>query len=301
MFRRATSVAAACAVTAGLAAGCGPSGCTAGRIADAYEVYSPFVLAVLPEVAPKTIPGIAVDLGLFAADALAKYVIDHKVKKGTTWLLVEQTLDGQRKTSVFELRTDRDLKVSVNGAQLRHVDLYVRQRQIRVVVPDGAAATVAVTDAQGGDGVAVRGTVPSDLGGSRDLESGRTFHHSLGESDPPESTTADIRYRKYVASGPDLVNGARAARFTGQGRPTLAACMSTPPTAWKDRIEGWPGGKDSAWCVRTNAGHYGLAVHASKSGVFFGGSQGFDGLSYLLWAQPGLPAAAVSEAKIKKC
>lgn len=301
MLRRTTSAAAACALMTGLLAGCDGSGCTATRIANAYEVYSPFVLAVLPEAAPETVPGIAVDLGLFAADALAKYVIDHKVKPGRTWLLVEQTLQGRQKTSVFELGTDRDLKVGVNGAQLQHVDLYVREHQIRVVIPPESAAKVAVTDAQGGDAVAVRGSVPTDLGGSQDLDTGRTFHHSLVNGDSPESGIADVRFRKYVTTKPELINGATAARFTGDGQPTLGACMSTPSTAWTDEIQGWPGDKNTAWCVRTNAGHYGLAVHKSKNGIVFGSTKDIDGIGYLLWAQPGLPAAVVPQAKIKKC
>ncbi|MCP2342264.1 hypothetical protein [Actinomadura rupiterrae] len=301
MLRRTTTAAATVALTASLAAACPGSQCTATRIANAYEVYSPFVLAVLPELAPETIPGIAVDLGLFAADSLAKYVIDHKVKPGKTWLLIEQTLGGRQQTSVFELSTDRDLKVSVNGAQLDHVDLYVRQRQIKVVVPAGTGAKVAVTDAAGGDSVAVRGTVPKDLGGSQDLETGKTFHHSLFKDDAPESSAADVRYTKYVTGDPELINGTVAARYSGSDQPTLGACMSTPSAAWSGKLQGWPGDKNSAWCVKTGAGHYGLAVHKSKNGIFFGSTKDMDGLGYLLWAQPGLPAAVVPQAKIKKC
>ncbi|MFD0690637.1 hypothetical protein [Actinomadura fibrosa] len=298
MFRRLPILAASAVLTTGLAAGCdGSSHCTAVRIADAYEVYAPVVFTVLPEVLPKTIPGLAVDLGLFTADTLARYMIDHKVKDGRTWLLIEQTIQGQRKTTVFELGTARELKVSVNGAQLRQVDLYVRERQVRVVIPQDTPATVTVTDASGGDGVARHGTVAGDLAGTRDLDTGRVFRHTLGKADPPASRAGDVRARAFsINGGLDLVNGARAARFTGPGRPTLAACRSVPATAWASKFRGYgSSGKDLAWCLRTNAGYYGLATPNS-------GASG--GVVYLLWAQPGLPvtaAAPVSPEKMKKC
>lgn len=305
MFRRATSLAAACAVVAGLVSGCQGPGCTA---ANAYEAYAPFVLAVLPEVAPETIPGIAVDLGLFAVDALARYLIDHTVRSGKTWLLIEQTLNGQQKTSVFELNTDHELKVSVNGAQLKHVDIYVKKQQIKVVIPPGTTAKIAVTDAQGSESVKVRGTVPGDLGGSQDLDTGRAYHHTLGQADPPEARTADIRIRRVINTGPELINGATAARFTGTGEPTLSACMSTPSTAWTSKLQDWQGGdKDRAWCIKTNAGRYGLAVPKVTSGVWFGPTKDFGAISYLLWRpQPDLATATatatpVPEAKNNRC
>lgn len=37
------------------------------------------------------------------------------------------------------------------------------------------------------------------------------------------------------------------------------------------------------------------------SGFSFGSTSVFNGIAYLLWAQPGLAAANVPEAKIKKC
>ncbi|MFI7133683.1 hypothetical protein ACIBQ1_48960 [Nonomuraea sp. NPDC050153] len=260
-------------------------------------------MAVLPEAAPKTIPGIAVSLGLFAADALAKYLIDHTVPKNKTWLLVEQTLQGQQRTSVFELNTDHELKVSVNGAQLKQVDLYVTERQIKVVIPPGTTAKVAVTDAKGGSSVAVRGTVPGDLDGSQDLDTGKTF-----QADPPEARAADIRVKRIgIDIGPELINGATAAEFTGTGEPTLSACMSIPAASWTSKLQGWhwPGGdKDSAWCVKTNAGHYGLAVPKVTSAFWAGPTSDFGAISYLLWAQPGLAAATatpVPEAENNRC
>ncbi|AQZ62565.1 hypothetical protein BKM31_14845 [[Actinomadura] parvosata subsp. kistnae] len=259
------------------------------------------MLAVLPEVVPKAIPGIAVSLGLFAADALARYLIEHAVPKDKTWLLIEQTLHGQRRTSVFELGTDHELKVSVNGTQLKHVDLYVKERQIKVIIPPGTAAEVAVTDAGNGDAVAVRGTVPGDLDGSLDLDTGRT-----SPDDSPAARAADIQVETFGFNvGPRLVNGAAAARFAGTGRPTLHACMSMPSTAWTSEFQDWqPGTQDRSWCIRTNAGHYGLAV-PKQTGVFWIGPAADAGaISYLLWAQPGLPAApatTVPGARTDEC
>ncbi|MGN9846777.1 hypothetical protein ACTMTI_52630 [Nonomuraea sp. H19] len=285
----------------GLVSGCDHTSCAPNPIVSAYEAYSPIVLAVLPEAAPKTIPGIAVSLGLFAVDALAKYLIDHTVPKDKTWLLVEQTLQGQQKTSVFELNTDHELKVSVNGAQLKHVDLYVKERQIKVIIPPGITAKVAVTDAKGGDSVAVRGTVPGNLNGSQDLDTGKTF-----QVDPPEAHTADIRIKTVgINVGPELINGATAAKFTGTGQPTLSACMSIPSTAWTSKLQNWQGGdKDRAWCIKTNAGHYGLAVPKVTSVFWAGPTEDFGAISYLLWAQPGLAAATatpVPDAKNSRC
>ncbi|MFI6927752.1 hypothetical protein ACIBIZ_48025 [Nonomuraea spiralis] len=285
----------------GLISGCDQSDCASKAIAGVYEAYSPIVLAVLPEVVPKAIPGIAVSLGLFAADALARYLIEHAVPKDRTWLLIEQTLHGQRRTSVFELGTDHELKVSVNGAQLKHVDLYVKERQIKVIIPRGTAAEVTVTDAGNGDEVAVRGTVPGDLDGSLDLDTGHT-----SPDDSPEARAADIRVETFGFDvGPKLVNGAAAARFAGPGRPTLHACMSMPSTAWTNEFQDWQSGtKDRSWCVRTNAGHYGLAVPKQTDVFWIGSAADAGAVSYLLWAQPGLPAApatAVPGARIDGC
>ncbi|MFI6316925.1 hypothetical protein ACIBG8_05370 [Nonomuraea sp. NPDC050556] len=273
----------------GLVSGCGETSCTPNPIASAYEAYSPIVLAILPEVAPKTIPGIAVSLGLFAADALAKYLIDHTVPEDKTWLLIEQTLQGRRQTTVFELNTDHELKVSVNGAQLKQVDLYVTVRQIKVVIPPGTTATVAVTDAKGGDGVAVRGTVTGEL----DLDTGKTL-----QPDSPEASKTDIRIKQFgINIGPELVNGATAAKFTGTAEPTLSACMSLPSTAWKSEFQDWqwPGRDgDHGWCIKTNAGHYGLAVPKATGAFWAGPTEEFGAISYVLWAQPGLAAAAAT-------
>ncbi|MFC4117314.1 hypothetical protein [Nonomuraea zeae] len=301
MSRHTASVVVTCVLIGGLISGCDQSDCAPKAIAGVYEAYSPIVLAVLPEVVPKTIPGIAVSLGLFAADALARYLIEHAVPKDKTWLLIEQTLHGQRKTSVFELATDHELKVSVNGAQLKHVDLYVKERQIKVIIPRGTAAEVTVTDAGNGDEVALRGTVPGDLDGSLDLDTGR-----ISPDDSPGARAADIQVKTFGFDiGPKLVNGATATRFTGTGRPTLHACMSMPSTAWTSAFQDWQtGAQDRSWCVRTNAGHYGLAV-PKQTGVFWIGSAADVGaVSYLLWAQPGLPAApatAVPAARIDGC
>ncbi|RSM99555.1 hypothetical protein DMB42_42420 [Nonomuraea sp. WAC 01424] len=285
----------------GLISGCDQSDCASKAIAGVYEAYSPIVLAVLPEVVPKAIPGIAVSLGLFAADALARYLIEHAVPKDRTWLLIEQTLHGQRRTSVFELGTDHELKVSVNGAQLKHVDLYVKERQIKVIIPRGTAAEVTVTDAGNGDEVAVRGTVPGDLDGSLDLDTGHT-----SPDDSPEARAADIRVETFGFDvGPKLVNGAAAARFAGPGRPTLHACMSMPSTAWTNEFQDWQSGtQDRSWCVRTNAGHYGLAVPKQTDVFWIGSAADAGAVSYLLWAQPGLPAApatAVPGARTDGC
>ncbi|MFI6600977.1 hypothetical protein ACIBHX_32425 [Nonomuraea sp. NPDC050536] len=300
MFRHAASVAATCAVITGLVSGCDQAGCTPNPIVNAYQAYSPIVFAVLPEVIPKSIPGLAVSLGLFAADALAKYLIDHTVPQKKTWLLIEQTLHGQRKTSVFELNTDHELKVSVNSMQLKHVDLYIKEREIKVVIPPGTTANVAVTDAQGGDGVAVRGTVPGNLDGSQDLDTGRVF-----QDDQPGARTADIWIKTLGFDlGPKLINGATAAEFTGTGRPTLSACMSTPPTAWTDKLPFWAEDKDRSWCIKTNAGHYGLAVPKVADTFWIGPTEDVGAVSYLLWAQPGLAAAAatpVPEAENRGC
>jgi hypothetical protein len=205
---------------------------------------------------------------------------------------------------VFELATDQELKVSVNGAQLRHVDLYVKERQIKVVIPPGTAAKVVVTDAKGGHSVAVRGTVPGDLSGSQDLDTGRTF-----QSDQPEAGTADIRIKGNglveINPGPKLINGATAAKFTGTGQPTLGACMSTPPSAWKAEFQDWPLDKDHAWCIKTNAGHYGLAVpKVARKFIRVGSTKDLSAITYLLWEQPGLTAATatpVPEARAKRC
>ncbi|MFI6179851.1 hypothetical protein ACIA8R_30200 [Nonomuraea sp. NPDC051191] len=294
-------MAVTCVLIGGLISGCDQGDCAAKAIAGVYESYSPIVLAVLPEVVPKAIPGIAVSLGLFAADALARYLIDHAVPKDRTWLLIEQTLHGQQRTSVFELGTDHELKVGVNGAQLRHVDLYVKERQIKVVVPRGTAAEVTVTDAGNGDEVAVRGTVAGDLDGSLDLDTGRT-----SPDDSPEARAADIQIETFGFDvGPKLVNGATAARFAGTGRPTLHACMSMPATAWTSEFQDWqPGTPDRSWCVRTNAGHYGLAVPKQTEAFWIGPAEDAGAVSYLLWAQPGLPAAsatAVPGARMDGC
>ncbi|MGW2161579.1 hypothetical protein [Nonomuraea sp. NPDC001699] len=294
-------MAVTCVLIGGLISGCDQSDCAAKAIAGVYESYSPIVLAVLPEVVPKAIPGIAVSLGLFAADALARYLIEHAVPKDRTWLLIEQTLHGQQRTSVFELGTDHELKVGVNGAQLRHVDLYVKERQIKVVIPRGTTAEVTVTDAGNGDEVAVRGNVPGDLDGSLDLDTGRT-----SPVDSPEARAADIQIETFGFDvGPKLVNGATAARFAGTGRPTLHACMSMPATAWTSEFQDWqPGTPDRSWCVRTNAGHYGLAVPKQTEAFWIGPAEDAGAVSYLLWAQPGLPAApatAVPGARIDGC
>ncbi|MFB9206738.1 hypothetical protein ACFFV7_36475 [Nonomuraea spiralis] len=301
MSRHTTSVAVTCVLIGGLISGCDQSDCAPKAIAGVYEAYSPIVLAVLPEVVPKAIPGIAVSLGLFAADALARYLIEHAVPKDKTWLLIEQTLHGQRRTSVFELGTDHELKVSVNGAQLKHVDLYVKERQIKVIIPRGTAAEVTVTDAGNGDEVAVRGTVPGDLDGSLDLDTGHT-----SPDDSPEARAADIRVETFGFDvGPKLVNGATAARFAGNGRPTLHACMSMPSTAWTNEFQDWQSGtQDRSWCVRTNAGHYGLAVPKQTDVFWIGSAADAGAVSYLLWAQPGLPAApatAVPGARTDGC
>ncbi|MFC5827287.1 hypothetical protein [Nonomuraea insulae] len=274
----------------GLVSGCDQTDCTSNPIVNAYQAYSPLVFAVLPEAIPKSIPGLAVSLGLFAADALAKYLIDHAVPQKKTWLLIEQTLHGQRKTSVFELNTDHELKVSVNSTQLKHVDLYIKEREIKLVIPPGTTANIAVTDAKDGDGVAVRGTVPGNLDGSQDLDTGRVF-----QDDQPGARTADIWIKTSGFDlGPKLINGATAAEFTGSGRPTPSACMSTPSTAWTGKLPFWEEDKDRSWCIKTNAGHYGLAVPKVTGTFWVGPTEDVGAVSYLLWAQPGLAAAAAT-------
>ncbi|MEU8364254.1 hypothetical protein AB0C27_50380 [Nonomuraea sp. NPDC048882] len=285
------SAAVTCVLIGGLISGCDENDCTPKTIAGVYEAYSPIVLAVLPEAAPKSIPGLAVSLGLFAADALARYLIEHAVPEDKTWLLIEQTLQGQRRTSVFELGTDHELKVSVNGAQLKHVDLYVKERQIKVIIPRGTAAEVTVTDAGNGDEIALRGTVPGDLDGFLDLDTGRA-----SPDNSPESRAADVQVETFGFNvGPKPVNGATAALFPGPGRPTLHACMSMPAKSWTSEFQDWQGGtQDRSWCVRTNAGHYGLAVPKQPGAFRIGSAADLNALSYLLWAQPGLPAAAAT-------
>jgi hypothetical protein len=293
MSRRTRILAASTVLATGLVAGCDTgSQCTVAAVAEAYEIYSPIVFTVLPEVLPKTLPGLAVNLGVFTVDTLAKYLIEHKVKPNRTWLLIEQTIQGQPKTTVFEIGTGRELKVTmnVNGQELRRFAFYVKERQFRVVIPESPTTTVSVTDATAGDGVARRGKVDQNLAGARDLETAKVFRHELGKADPPEARAGDVR-AKSITGSMDLVNGAKAARFTGKGRPTISACRSLPGAAWSSRFQDYDSkDKNLAWCLQTGSGHFGMATPDTSDGK---------GIFYLLWVQPGLPAPAVAPAPEK--
>ncbi|WP_433473829.1 hypothetical protein ACQPZP_34250 [Spirillospora sp. CA-142024] len=288
MSGRTRIFAASTALATGLVAGCDTgSQCTVATIAEAYEIYSPIVFTVLPEVLPKTVPGLAVNLGVFTVDTLAKYLIEHKVKPNRTWLLIEQAIQGQRKTTVFEIGTGRELKVTmnVNGQELQRFAFYVKERQFKVVIPENSMTRVSVTDTSAGDGVARHGKVDQNLHGTRDLETAKVFRHELGQADPPEARAGDIRAKSFTGSM-DLVNGAQAARFTGKGRPTIAACRSMPGAAWSNKFQDY-GSKDKylVWCIKTGSGHYGMATPDTSDGK---------GVFYLLWVQPGLPAPSVA-------
>ncbi|MDX6740161.1 hypothetical protein [Actinocorallia sp. A-T 12471] len=270
-MRAVRTAAGALAVVMGL------SGC--GRFAGDPEVQAAFTEQFVPvvlEVArdmPIADPRVkaVVFVGTFV---LEKY-LDGRANKefesdDDTVLTVRQTIDGEVRVTVLRIKSDRKLRIEMDGKFVQTVE----KDRIEIVAEPGS--TIVITDAADSDVIHQAGTAwlafpDADEGDTHiDLDTGETKRGNGPGMD------MRIEYRTFQPSGPAGANGARIARWK-DGQPNRAACAELPASRWREIPEmSWLTEKVT-YCLRTGEGRYGVFTFTTNV------IQGFE---YIVWKNP---------------
>ncbi|MFJ8039894.1 hypothetical protein ACIRBX_05160 [Kitasatospora sp. NPDC096147] len=215
--------------------------------------------------------------GVWGVSELEKKVAEIRKEAGaaepdTTLLLINQTIDGTVRTSVFKISTGRKLSVALNGRFVQEIE----PRRISITAEPGTDSTIVVSDAKAGEAVFISRTLAMGSGDRSyaDLETGRD--NKVKRDD----RSADLRVDG--GGGLTTVNGAWAAKWTSTDTPSLAGCGSLPEASWttvlypeEPPVEVY---KD-VWCLRSGDGRYGTFAWG-------GGIAGWPDqwkLAYVLW------------------
>ncbi|MEU7701487.1 hypothetical protein [Streptomyces sp. NPDC039028] len=232
--------------------------------------------------------GVVAVAGVWGVDQLEKKVAEiRKASQGkegeenATLLLINQVIDGVQQTSVFRITTNRKIVVAMNGKFIQEVE----DRKITITAEPGTDSTIVVTDAQKGQVPFINGKVGityhyavdfiTDDRSRADLDTGRD--KELTHDDP----AVDLKTEK--EGGMTAVNGAKAARWTGPGNPSLAGCSSLPERSWITGLYSYLPQRNvnqDVWCVRTGEGRYGTLAWAGSGDAVWN-------LGYVLWKKPG--------------
>ncbi|ROO58738.1 hypothetical protein EDC02_0505 [Micromonospora sp. Llam0] len=266
--------------TASILIGAGCTGGTDERLVVFEEQIVPIVIEA-GKAGAKALPppyGQVVLVGIFATEQLLE---EHAKDQDVTYLLIEQVIDGEQQISVFQIDTNRKLKVAMNGSFIQEIE----RNQIRITVDPEVESTIVVTDALTDDVVEVEGefriygndlvTYGDNTKAHYDLDSGQ---HGDPDTDPAYAEVVDISMPDVIGIGAHLRNGARIADWQS-GTPSFAECSSLPGDRWKDRMRASGGNfwkLRPTFCIRTSDGRYGvLSIKIDQS------------MRYVLWKTPG--------------
>ena len=247
----------------------------------------PIVLEVARNFA-ETLPGpqgLIVKLGVYALEKTAQQQAEDA---DATYLLIDQTVDGQQQISAFRIDTQRKLRIDMNG----HFIADIERNLITIRVDPDVASTIVITDAEADEPVFTGGRFVFDADHvNYDFDTGRfsdpdldpEFASELDAVDPIVAGTYDSVTGGLAA----LRNGARSADW-GDGTPTLAGCSAIPDSDWDNEeivsallTQNRWNRLHPVYCIQTSDGRYGTLTQR-----FANDEIETIHIEYILWSLP---------------
>gem|GEM_PF-1389012 len=282
---RAVAGIVAAAVTVTAVAGCGDD----ERMAAFEEAIMPIVVEIAKEsVAALPAPyRIVAEVGIYATEEAAR---EQAADQDATYLMINQTIDGTQRVSVFRIDTTRKLRIDMDGRFVTEIE----QNRITITADPTVDSTLVITDALDSEPV---------YAGDRLVFDGDDLHYDLDtgrfgdpEQDPEFAAAVDLVEPRFAGTWSSLTGGQAALRNGAQaadwdeGTPTLGGCSSLPDSAWNDEevVQGMFSGNRwrrlfPVYCIRTSDGRYGTLTQRTS----VDGEEGPLQLEYVLWKKPG--------------
>ncbi|MFY1637493.1 hypothetical protein ACN27F_30190 [Solwaraspora sp. WMMB335] len=289
--RRSRPVRVLAAALSGLAALLTVAGCGDDeRMAAFEEAIMPIVIEVAKEVAVTLPPpyDVIAQVGIYATEEVAR---EQAADRDATYLLIEQTIEGEQQVSVFRIDTTRKLRIDMDGRFVAEIE----QNLITITADPAVDSTIVITDALDGEPVFIGGRFVLDADHLYyDLDTAR-----FGDPDQdPEFAAAVDLVEPEFAGVRNMFTGGRAALRNGalaadwdEGTPTRGGCSALPESAWNDEkvVEGMFSGNRwqrvvPVFCIRTSDGRYGTLAHRLPTDDE---PEGTLQMEYVLWKEPG--------------
>ena len=248
---------------------------------------APIVLELAKD-AVETLPtpqGLIAKVGVYALEKTAE---QQAVDADATYVLIDQSVDGQQQVSVFRIDTQRKLRIDMNG----HFITDIERNQITIRVDPDVESTIVITDAESNEPVFGGGRFVFDSDHAHyDFDTGRfgnpdlepEFAQQLDAVDPYIAGTYDAITGGLAA----LRNGARSADW-GDGTPTLSGCSAIPDSEWNSEEIVSALLTQNRWnrihpvyCIQTSEGRYGTLTER-----FADDDSETIHIEYVLWKGP---------------
>jgi hypothetical protein len=234
---------------------------------------------IAEDAADAAVPGSGeiVKLGVSGIKDLAQELTKDKAQdtnSASMILIVEQSIDGTVKASIFKITTDHQLQVAMNGKFVEEI----APGEILIKVVPGTDSRIVITDPTASQIVYRSGRV--ELTGNSPIQF-ITGHHVYANLDTGQDNNVPAADAELDSSQNIVVtaNGTEVAEWQGTGRPGLAICSSLPQQMWTTiMVDESQNNVGEIWCVRTSQGRYGT--------IEYTGFNIYWNFAYVLWRKP---------------
>jgi hypothetical protein len=237
------------------------------------------LVSVVEDAADDVYPGSGevIRLGVYGISALNRELTRAKARalvSSWTILIVEQTIHGAIRASVFEITTKHQLQVAMNGKFVEEI----APSEILIKAVPGTDSRIVITDPTASQVVYRSGAI--SVGGHSWINTftGNHVYANLDTGQDKNVPAADSE----IDTSQNIVltsNGTEVAQWEGSGKPGLAICASLPPQMWTTvMVDATQDNVGTVWCVHTSQGRYGVIEYTS-TGIYWK-------FAYVLWRKP---------------